>query len=256
MSYPSPLTGIVRRDPAPNVITLGCPFTIAGLVKLGARETIIKAQFTSGPGAFVISPLPFNADSDTALGGLPIKYILAPNAVHHMAIKEWKELYPDAKVVGCRGLGRKKANDGVVVDIEVAEFDKVLSAKELGMDDIAEEEDFKFICFSGHKNRELATYHGKSKVLVVADLILNFPATDQYSATKSIGVVDTILGMLSIEARLQPYVTGRLFKDKQAIKKGVNALSTLDFEKIVMCHGDIIEIDTRAKFYDIFKALL
>ncbi|KAK9357049.1 hypothetical protein V1523DRAFT_452927 [Lipomyces doorenjongii] len=256
MSYPSPLTGIVRHDLAHNVITLGCPFTIGGFVKLGARETIIKAQFTSGPGVFVISPLPFSADSDTALGGLPVKYILAPNAAHHMAIKEWKELYPDAKVVGCRGLGRKKANEGVVVDIEVAEFDKVLSAKELGMDDIAEEEDFNFICFSGHKNRELATYHGKSKVLVVADLILNLPATEQYSATKSNGIVGTILGKLSIEARLQPYVSGALFKDKEAIKKGIKAMSTLGFETIVMCHGDIIEIDTKAKFYDIFKTLL
>ncbi|KAK9390371.1 hypothetical protein V1515DRAFT_590138 [Lipomyces mesembrius] len=256
MSYPSPLTGVVRRDLAPNVITLGCPFTVAGLVKLGARETIIKAQFTSGPGAFIISPLPFSADSDTALDGLPVKYILAPNAVHHMAIKEWKELYPDAKVVGSRGLGRKKANEGVIVDIEVAEFDKVLSAKELGMDDIAEEEDFNFICFNGHRNRELATYHGKSKVLVVADLILNLPATEQYSATESNGIVGTILGMLSVETRLQPYVTGVLFKDKEAMKKGIKALSTLGFEKIVMCHGDIIEIDTRAKFYDIFKTLL
>ncbi|KAK9360503.1 hypothetical protein V1504DRAFT_454363 [Lipomyces starkeyi] len=256
MSYPSPLTGIVRRDPAPNVVTLGCPFTIAGLVKLGARETIIKAQFTSGPGAFIISPLPFSADSDTALGGLPVKYILAPNAVHHMAIKEWKELYPDAKVVGCRGLGRKKANEGVVVDIEVAEFDKILNTKELGMDDIAEEEDFKFICFSGHRNRELATYHGKSKVLVVADLILNLPSKDQYSVTKSNGIVGTIMGMLSVEATLQPYVTGFLFKDKEAMKKGINALYTLGFEKIVMCHGNIIEIDARAKFYDIFKTLL
>ncbi|KAJ8102732.1 hypothetical protein POJ06DRAFT_245496 [Lipomyces tetrasporus] len=256
MSYPSPLTGVVRREPAPNVVTLGCPFTIGGLVKLGARETIIKAQFTSGPGAFVISPLPFNDDSDRALGGLPVNYILAPNAVHHMAIKEWKDRYPDAKVVGCKGLARKKAIEGVFVDIVIAEFDKVLSASDLGMDDIAEKEGFKFVCFSGYRASELATYHGKSKVLVVADLILNLPAIDQYSAATSEGMLSKIMGMFSVETTFQPYISGLLMKDKAAIKKGIESLSTLDFEIIVMCHGDTIEVDAKAKFNELFKSFL
>ncbi|KAK9369039.1 hypothetical protein V1509DRAFT_620936 [Lipomyces kononenkoae] len=253
--YPKPLTGIIRRDPTPDVITLGCPFTIGGIVKLGARETIIKAQFTTGSGAFVIAPIPFTDESDTALDGLPVKYILAPNLVHNLEILSWKERFPEAKIVGPKGLRSRMADD-VAVDIEITDFDNVLSAKDLGMVDIADKEDFKFVCFGGHRTYELATYHGKSKVLVVADLMVNLPASEQYSAAKSDGIFSAITNMLNVDARLQPYVAWLLMKDKEAMKKGIKGLSALDFEKIVVCHGNIIEVDAKAKFNDQFKSLL
>ncbi|KAK9238352.1 hypothetical protein V1525DRAFT_114185 [Lipomyces kononenkoae] len=251
--YPKPLTAVVRRDPAPNVITLGCPFTVVGLVKLGARESIIKAQFSTGRGAFVIAPIPFCDDAETALDGLPVKYILGPNLVHHIEIKSWKERFPDAKIIGPKGLGQR---NGMVVDIEIEDFDSVLSAKDLGMNDIADEEDFKFVCFGGHRTYEVATYHGKSKVLFVADLMVNLPASDQYSVDKSTGILATISRTLNLETKLQPVAGSLLIKDKEAMKKGIKGLSTLDFEKIVVCHGDIIEVDAKTKFSDQFKSLL
>lgn len=40
------------------------------------------------------------------------RYIIAPNVMHHFFLKQYKDYFPNAKVIGPKALNRKKALEG------------------------------------------------------------------------------------------------------------------------------------------------
>lgn len=213
MPYPRNLDDtVVVKDITPELTTLSCPFGRV-VVEIGARAAVIKAKFTDGPGIILVSPIPICDKSVNALQNLSVKYLIAPNMVHYMALREWKEKYPAAKIVGCKSLSSVKLKAlGIACDIEISDFDKILTAKELNMTDIADEEELKLIVIGGHQNRELVTFHGKSKTIVVGDLIFNLPPTEQYSLSK-LGFLDRALYATGVGSYLQSKIPNMLFKN-------------------------------------------
>ncbi|KAK9467252.1 hypothetical protein V1512DRAFT_238102 [Lipomyces arxii] len=249
MPYPDPLEGtIVTREVAPEVTTSSCPFSI-NVLEIGARSTIIKAQFKSGPGAIVIAPLPFTKEAEEVLGGVPVKYLVAPNVLHNMALGEWKEKFPGSKILGCRGLQKRINATGVIVDHEITEGNKLLNAKDAGIEDIDDLENLKFVFFPTTKNRELLTFHGKSKTIVVGDLIMNLPGTEQYSIIQPSTyswLVRAALKYIGLEVRTQNLLFRHLIgTPNEAMSKTLQTLGNQDFTKIIMCHGNVFEDDAK-----------
>ena len=87
-----------------------------------------------------------------------------------MSLKEWKDLYPEAEVIGPQGLDVKVPN---------VKFDFLFTPDDLnhtfGEDEIIAH------YFPGYDSKEIAFLHVPSKTLLTADLAENLPANEQYS---------------------------------------------------------------------------
>ncbi len=87
-----------------------------------------------------------------------------------MSLKEWKDLYPEAEVIGPQGLD---------VNLPEVKFDFLFIPEQwdrtFGNDEIIAH------YFPGYDIKEIAFLHVPSKTLLNADLAVNLPAKEQYS---------------------------------------------------------------------------
>jgi len=158
------------------------------------------------------------------------RYLVGPDNVHHIFLSEYKKAYPDAKLLGVAELVDKQKDltfDGV--------WGRDPPETKYGFED-----EIKSCHFTGFKNQDVAFYHPATKVMVTADLIFNLPATEQYSKSKSSGKTPVSMGPTGwIHSRL----VSSLGLNKEAMKRDAQTVAGWDIEKIIMCHGDVIEKD-------------
>ena len=91
---------------------------------------------------------------------------------HYMSIPEWKKAYPEAQVIGPKGVDEK------LPDIK---FDYLFTQAEL--DKTFGENEVQAHLFPGYFHAEIAFLHVPSKTFLNADLAENLPATEQFSAS-------------------------------------------------------------------------
>ncbi|ODQ80145.1 hypothetical protein BABINDRAFT_7623, partial [Babjeviella inositovora NRRL Y-12698] len=104
-------------------------------------------------------------------------------------------------------------------------------------------DNFEFVYVAGHKNRELTMFHPESKTLFEADFLFNIK-----SKSELYGKVNPTKGLGFFARYLQPYsavgkwLSGRLLSSaEQGNRDAISAIASWDFERIVMCHGEVIE---------------
>jgi hypothetical protein len=88
-----------------------------------------------------------------------------------MSLKQWKDIYPDAQVIGPQGLDVNLKN--------TVKFDFLFTPDNLDMTF----GDGEMIAhyFPGYESKEIAFLHVPSKTMLNADLAETLPATEQYS---------------------------------------------------------------------------
>ncbi|KAG5351614.1 hypothetical protein C0989_005582 [Termitomyces sp. Mn162] len=109
--------------------------------------------------------------------------------------------------------------------------------------------------FSGFKNKDVAFLHVESKVLIEADLLFNLPATEQYSKSSSTPNLPFIRG-LSPTSWFHPRMIWSLGVNKEAMRQDARTVASWDFEKIIPCHGDVIEADGKKAWESVYKFYL
>jgi hypothetical protein len=126
---------------------------------------------------------------------------------HYMSLSEWKTAYPDAEVIGPKGL------DTAHPEIK---FDYLFSADSL--DRTFGDNEITGHFFPGFKSKEIAILHVPSKTFFNADLAENLPAKEAYSTS---GVDATsgfqtglFIKMFSPNNWLHNFVLGVLVEDK------------------------------------------
>ena len=109
-----------------------------------------------------------------------------PNASYsHCIAEEFKDAYPSAHLIGVEEHKTKP-------HLKDVEFTGLYGSREES-DKPTDESKFGYIAndeitacfFSGFKNKDIAFLHKDSKTLIVADLMFNLPAKEQYSKSKS-----------------------------------------------------------------------
>lgn len=238
-------TDIVIREITPEVVTFSRPFSkFLGFFPMGGRSTAIK--LSSGE-VWVVASTPYSNETKAAVEKLgPVGYILAASADHHYFLTEWKNNYPDAKMIGVETLPKKKKGENWKFD-EVYQPD---SANNFGF-----ESDIDAVYFSGFSKKDVAWFHKSSKTLIVADLIFNLPATEQYSLSKQ-----RKTGLFT--KKLNPYTDfHRNFiwnesKDKAAMAKDAKAVNAWDFDRIIPCHGNTIDDGGKAAWESVYARFL
>ncbi|KIY74114.1 hypothetical protein CYLTODRAFT_416374 [Cylindrobasidium torrendii FP15055 ss-10] len=236
---------IVIREVTTGVWTFSKPFARFGLIPFGGRSTAVKL---STGGVWVVASTPLSKETKETLDKLgPVQWIVSPDAVHHLFLDEFKTAYPEAKVIATADAIKRHGNPSLKVD---GVWGKDAADAKYGFED-----DIEWIYFDGFANKDVAFLHKASKTLIEADLLFNLPAKEQYSKTKS-------SGSFPLFKNLNPYhnfhtkFLGNLAKDKVAMKRDAQAVANWDFDRIIPCHGDVVETGGKKAWQDVYKKIL
>ncbi|KAG9080746.1 hypothetical protein FRC06_006200 [Ceratobasidium sp. 370] len=235
------MSQLVTREVAPGLWTFSKPFARFGIFPVGGRSTAIKLQ--SGD-VWLLASTPCDDATKAKLSELgPVKYIIGADAVHHLFLADYKKLYPDAKVIGVPELVKKKAG--------VLKFDGVYGQDPAGTK-YGFEPEIQACYFSGFQNQDVAFLHAPSKTLIEADLLFNLPATEQYANSKSSGKFP-IFGTLGPTMRAHKTFLWSAGRDKAAMARDARTVAGWDFDRIIPCHGDVIEKGGNVAWREAYK---
>ena len=249
---------MVIRDVTPNITTFSVPFLRFGHLKFGGRGTIVKLQ--TGFLA-VFSPVALTTEVKSKVQSMgTVKYLVAPDFEHHIFISPWSKEYPQAEVVGMEGLPEKREGDPATKGVK---FSHVFSASNKKDTKVSPEFDaeFDYEYVHSHQNKELVFLHKPTRTMIEADLVFNLPATEQYSKTglnansgvltKIFGAIMNTRGSALWQKRFLWYAAGG--KDRKGFAESVAVMTKWDFDRIIPCHGDVIETGGKTIFNNLMQ---
>lgn len=219
---------------------------------------------TSGSLA-IFSPVnltPEVRDTITSLGG-SVKYIAALDLEHHLHVTSWKNAFPDAQIIAPEGLWEKRQSNPEFKDTP---FDHVFKESKYGQQGVNEEFDSEFETeyVYGHGSRELVFLHKRSQTLIEADLLFNLPAREQYSRasesyrsgllTKMMTPLLTATPPATWHKRFAWYILAA--KNRKAFGESMKRIDKWNFDRLIPCHGDVIETGAHPIFHNVFSWFL
>jgi len=208
----------------------------------------------------VFSPTALTPEvKDTVASLGEVRYIAALDMEHHIFVGPWSEAYPSAKVIGPEGLPEKRAKSNV----EDIKFDVLFTAKDRMNTKVDEEFDSEFdhTFVSSHGNKELVFNYRRDRTLIEADLLFNLPPTEQYSRstenphtgllTKFFGAMNATSGSAIWQKRFIWYAISAA--DRTGFNKSMSKIDGWNFDRIIPCHGDVIESGGKGIFRKIMQ---
>jgi len=178
---------------------------------------------------------------------------------HHLKIGEWSKEYPNAKVLGPEGLPEKRAKQ----HNEDVSFSVVFTAKDKAAIKVDPEfdADFDYEYVDSHRNKEIVFLYKPDKTLIEADFMFNLPAIEQFSKSGEsptsgfltnlfVGLNNTT-GDATWQKRLIWY--GSSSGNRPAFNKSVARIATWNFDRIIPCHGEVIEQGGKGIFDKVFQ---
>lgn len=201
---------------------------------VGLRTTILRLStgqiLLHSPGALSAADV---ADI-RALG--PIAGVFAPNAMHHMFLRAAHEAL-GGEIWVSAGLSERLpqyASCHAVSDTVPEAWGTGISIERIR---------------GVRMMHEIALFHAASRTLCLADFAFNVhnPAT---SWTKFVMWANAGLG------KFGPTRVGKsMFQDKAAIRASLDVILSWDFDRITVCHGDVVESGGHAKLAAVRAAL-
>ncbi|WP_224361583.1 DUF4336 domain-containing protein [Hyalangium versicolor] len=203
-----------------EIHVLDVPFRTGGL-ELGGRMTVIRLP---GGGLWIHSPVRLDAAARAAVDALgPVRFLVAPNLMHHLSMKDWAAAYPEARVVALAGLRQKQPElriDVELTDTPEAGYAEVLSQQR--MKGIPRVEEFVFL-------------HRPTRTLLLTDLAFHIRESPFW-------LTRTYLRLCGTYGKLAPTVLLKLLvKDRAALRGSVETVLGWDFDRVVVCHGEVLE---------------
>lgn len=193
---------------------LGMPMT--------SRMTVIRLP----SGLWVHSPVPIGPlrPALDALG--PVRWLVAPNLMHHLFVAPWQQAYPSSRLFAARGLGTKRP------DLRV---DGALSG---GLPDW----DGRILALPVAGNPtldETVFLHRPSRTLIITDLAVNLGPSEHWMV-RAYARLTGCYGRLALSVLLK-----LLFKDRAAARASIDRILAQDFDRVVPAHGPVIETGGR-----------
>ena len=206
-----------------------------GVMDLGGRMTAVRLQ---DGGLWLHSPVRFSPEAREAVDALgPVRFLVAPNLMHHVSLGDWAEAYPDAKVAAPAGLRRKRSD----LRIDVALGDTAEAAWAPVLEQVRVQ--------GMPKLDELLFFHRPSRTLFVTDLAFNIHQTESWFTR-------VYLKLNGAWRKLSPtLLTRSLIKDREALRASLARVLAWDVERVVVCHGDVLEQGGQEAVRDAFARL-
>ncbi|KAF9028771.1 hypothetical protein BDZ89DRAFT_1133398 [Hymenopellis radicata] len=216
----------VIREVAKDVWIFSKPFARGGLIPIGGRSTAVKL---SNGGVWVLASTPLSTETKSTLDKMgPVEYIVSADRVHHLFLTEYKTAYPNAKVIAPADAVERHGNKDLKFD---GIWGKDPPDTKYGFED-----DIQHCYFSGFVNKDVAFFHPASKTLIEADLLFNLPPRSNTPSPRLLAKFP--------------------FLDREAMKRDAKTVSQWDFERIIPCHGDVIEQTGKQAWLDCYRHYL
>ncbi|KAF2847802.1 hypothetical protein T440DRAFT_537606 [Plenodomus tracheiphilus IPT5] len=234
-----PTSGTRIREVTPGIITFStpfyrfAPFGYRQFVAVGNRATAIRL----GDGRILLlNPVQIEPSVRSKLMELGGVDLVAADLGHHMYIKDYLEVWPNARTIGVSGLESKRKDikwDYIYTDWRSSPEDEFDFAN-----------DFETVLFEGFITYCVAWYHKPTKTLIQSDLMMNLPSTEQYHPSSSAqGLFSKEFAKRahprSVWAKRLVYYIATV--DYLLMRRDAKKVADWDFDCIIVCHGDVIE---------------
>lgn len=214
--------------------------TLPGRFRLPARMTVLPLR---EGGIALVSPIPIDdalAGTLAALG--EVRFLIAPNLLHHLYLDAAIRRYPAATVLAPSGLAHKRPDlriDRSLLEPLPSELAECVAL--VRIEGAPSLDEFVF-------------FHHDTRTLVVTDLVFHVLRPEGW-------LTRFVLRMVGCHHRFAQSRTWRWFvKDRPAASRSLLSVLALPFDTIVMAHGDIVygdaEHDARAMLADAVRWLL
>ncbi|KAG1769346.1 hypothetical protein EDD22DRAFT_948953 [Suillus occidentalis] len=235
------MSDVVIREVAKDVWIFSRPFARLGIFPMGGRSTAIKLR---QGGVWVLASTPLTQDTRNKIDELgEVKYIIGADAVHHLFLGEFKRAYPNAKLIGVEDAIKNMSDKSL-------QFDGLWGRDPPGTN-YGFEDEIKHCYFSGFRNKDVAFLHMPSKSLIEADLLLNLPANEQYSKSSS-----SAHGNIKPDSWIQRAIIKGITINAEAMRRDATTVANWDFDRIIPCHGDVIETDGNKMWRALYNAFI
>lgn len=177
----------------------------------------------SSGGLFIWSPILLTDDLRAEVNTLgDVRYLIPPNALHHVFLDDWQRGYQNAKVYAPPGLRKKRKDirfDGDFDDTPIVDW-------------VA---DIDLVIMRGNLiTTEIVFFHRKSGTVLLTDLIQHF-------RPKWFRGWRAIVARLDLMVAAEPSVPRKFraaFTDRRAARASLQRVLAWPAEKVLMAHGD------------------
>ena len=225
------------RELVPNRLwTHQMPLRLFG-AELGTRMSVFRLS-DEGGGLWLHSPVALDRSLRERLDALgQVRFVVCPNMGHHMFAGEYFAAYPDANFYAAPSLPEKRTDlpfDGVLGDSPEPGWAR----------------DLEQAHFRGNRMvREVVFCHQESGTLIVTDLVQSADSGSPLFTR----LVKRMTGTYERPGLPLPFRFG--FGDKAAARASVERILSWDFDRIVLCHGPIVESGGKAVFREAYSFL-
>lgn len=194
----------------------------------------------AGGGLFVCSPIAMTDGLKRQVDDLgEVRWLVAPNSLHHLFLGEWQAAYPEARTFAPPGLRKKRPDLGFDQDLTetvpaewAADLDQVIVQGSL-------------------ITSEVVFFHRQSRTVVFTDLIQHFPP-EWFSGWRAIVArLDRMTGPLPEV----PQKFRSTFINRTAARRSIRRILDWPCERVVMAHAPPVTLDGRAFIARAFRWL-
>jgi hypothetical protein len=160
------------------------------------------------------------ADQVQAIG--PVRYIVSPNKLHHLFLREWVERWPDAHLYAPPGLARKRSDLRFRAELEeepdpswAADIDQTIFRGSFAM-------------------QEVAFFHRASRTAIIGDLIQRLSKT---TVSGWRGVVMQLGGLVGPNGSTPPDWRASFLRRGPA-RVARNKVLNWNAERVLIAHGE------------------
>jgi hypothetical protein len=222
------------RALAPDLWVAERPLKLAA-GDIGARMSVVRLR---DGGLFLHSPVRLDPETQRVLDTLgPVRTVVAPSKVHHFFVGDYAPAYPEAVVYGAPGLAEKRRD---------LRFHHVLGdeAPAAWRDEI-EQHVFRGAPYIN----EVVFWHRGTRTLILTDLAFNVPAGRTAGAR-------VFYWLAGAAGRFGPHRFVRaMIRDRRAARESVDHILRWDFDRIILSHGEVLEIGGRERLAAAFAFL-
>ena len=174
-------------------------------------------------GIFVWSPIALSAALRHEVDGLgPVRWLVSPNRLHHLFLREWKSAYPEARLYASPGFA--KSERIVAFDADLADRPETDWAAEI--DQVSMHGSFAMT--------EVVFFHRVSRTAMFADLIENLPR-DWFKGWR--GILARLDGIVAPDPGA-PREWRASFFNRRAARAALDRILAWPIERVLVAHGE------------------
>ena len=180
---------------------------------------------------FVWSPIALSSALKAAVDALgPVAHLVAPNALHHLFLQDWKHAYPAARLYAPPGLRRKRKD--IAFDADLGD-----SPEPAWVHDIDQ-----VIVRGSPFLTEVVFFHRQSVTVLFTDLVQNF-RPDWFKGWR--GIVARLDGIVAPHPGA-PREWRASFIRKRLARSALTRILAWPIDRVIVAHGDCVTHDGRA----------